>query len=531
MTESDHVLAVEGLGKSFGPTRVLDGVSFSVRPRSVTGLVGENGAGKSTLFNILSGLVATDAGSVLLKGRVFAPRSYREASLRGISRVFQEQALIGGIPVYENILLGHEAAFERLGVRRKAEMIALADRLLGLAGIRIDPRRRTDAYDFSVRQSIEIARACLLPGLVLGITDPVVLLDEPTSSLSKSDEESFFRLIGEMRNHAALLFVSHRLAEVLQLSDTVLVMKDGELVAEFPRGQVDENRLHALMVGRERRADYYQESRQHGGESSATVLDVAGLSVAGAFRGLTMSVREGEVVGVGGLLNSGKARLGRSIAGLVRPDAGTLRINREDVTAGAVRQRVAKGVAYVPAERLVEGLIAPYTITWNTGLASGDRLTGRFGVWGDRAEIAAARKNIARFDIRSTGPDQRCSTLSGGNQQKVVIGRWVYRAPRLLILDNPTRGVDAGGKEEIYRILRDLAVAGVGILLITDDLLELIGLSDRILIMSDGRIAGEVPAPPDAKPSERDLVRLMLEGAGGHDGAAEPCVKEIAEVA
>ena len=256
---------MDGLGKSFGRARVLSGVSFALRPKSVTGLIGENGAGKSTLFNILSGLLDPDTGSFRLKGKTIAPRSYREASLLGISRVFQEQALIGGIPVYENLLLGHEATFERLGVRRKAEMIGFADRLLGLAGIRIDPRRRTDGYDFSVRQSIEIARACLLPGLVLGISDPVVLLDEPTSALSKSDEEAFFRLIAEMRTHATLLFVSHRLAEVLQLSDTILVMKDGELVGEFPRGQVDEDRLHALMVGRERRVDYYQESRQLGG--------------------------------------------------------------------------------------------------------------------------------------------------------------------------------------------------------------------------------------------------------------------------
>jgi ABC-type sugar transport system ATPase subunit len=275
------------------------------------------------------------------------------------------------------------------------------------------------------------------------------------------------------------------------------------------------------MVGRERRADYYQESRQHGRSSPTPILEAAGLSLAGAFRDVSLSVGAGEVVGIGGLLNSGKSRLGRSIAGLARPDAGTLRIAGDEVAASEPRQLVARGVAYVPAERLLEGIIPSYTIAWNTGIASGDRLTGRLGLWNDRAEHAAARQNIARFAIRADGPEQRASTLSGGNQQKVVIGRWAYRAPRVLVLDNPTRGVDAGGKEEIYRILRDLGAAGVGILLITDDLLELIGLSDRILIMSDGRIAGEVPAPPEAKPGERDLVRLMLEGSTGAPESAE----------
>jgi ABC-type sugar transport system ATPase subunit len=284
------------------------------------------------------------------------------------------------------------------------------------------------------------------------------------------------------------------------------------------------------MVGRERRVDYYQETRQIGGKSARCALEGIGLSLVGAFRNVSLSVHEGEVVGVGGLLNSGKSRLGRSIAGLARSDAGTLRVAGNDVTADGLRQRVAKGVGYVPAERLVEGVIAPYTIAWNTGLASGDSLTGRLGVWDDRAENAAARKNIARFNIRADGPDQICSTLSGGNQQKVVLGRWAYRSPRVLVLDNPTRGVDAGGKEEIYRILRDLAAAGVGILLITDDLLELIGLSDRILIMSDGRIAGEVLSPPEAKPGERDLVQLMLgSGVAVERGGQE--IPRAAEVA
>ncbi|MCX5579709.1 sugar ABC transporter ATP-binding protein [Kaistia terrae] len=512
---SAPAIEVLGLTHDFGPTRVLDSISFAVPRGTIAGIVGENGAGKSTLFNILSGLLQPARGSLRLREKDYAPRSYRHALEQGVSRVFQEQALIPALPVYENLLLGHERAFERGGFRRHGAMIATARRIVDAAELDVDVTGETGSYDFSVRQSLEIARACLFPSLVLGISDPVVLLDEPTAALAREEEAAFFRLVRRLRHHATILFVSHRLTEVLAISDSIHVLKDGRLVASRLPAEVDEDQLHRLMVGRARGVDYY--SQQQGpipvdasGVSSRPVLAAEGLSLAGAFEDISFSVQPGEIVGIGGLLNSGKTRLGRAVAGLVTPASGTIRIDGDPVASIRPESMVALGVGYVPAERLTEGVIPALSIAWNVGLASGDRLTTRAGFWRKQAESSLATRAIQDLRIRADGPARAVETLSGGNQQKVVIARWAARQPKLLVLDNPTRGVDAGAREEIYAILRRLAAAGVAILVITDDLAELIGLSDRIFILRDRRQVAALDAAAETKPTEEALVALML---------------------
>jgi ribose transport system ATP-binding protein len=508
---ADEILEVLNLTKSFGGAVVLDSVSLTVAKNQIVGIVGENGAGKSTLFNIISGIVPADSGSVRLAGREIAPRNYREAMLLGISRAFQEQALVLNVPVYENILLSHEDRFDRWGFVDKARMIAVAEKIVRSVGLDIDVRRVIGDYDFSIRQSIEIARACLVPQEVLGIAHPIVLLDEPTSALQKTEEAAFFQLIRRLRARGSLVFVSHRLTEVLAVSDVIHVLKDGQRVATVDPSTTTEAMLHGLMVGRERDADYYHESEQTRPDDSRVVFQVKGLSRKGAYEDVSLSVRAGEILGIGGLLESGKSHLGKGAAGVVPPDAGIVQIKETACPEPDIRRLARLGLGYVPAERHAEGIILPFPVSWNVTLASGeDIFASDIGIWRHRQEAVVANQLIERLHIRCQGSQALCGSLSGGNQQKVVLAKWLCRDPAVLILDNPTRGVDAGAKEEIYALVRRLAARGVGIVLITDELMELIGLSNRIAIMREGRISAVLEAAPEAKPSERQLIELML---------------------
>ena len=501
----------EGLTKRYEVTTVLDRVDFEVPANAVVSFVGENGAGKSTLLNILSGINQSDAGAMTLNGEAYLPSNYEQAASLGVSRVFQEQSLIGNVPVYENLLLGHDHRFARAGLVDRKAMIAAAQKIADAAAIDVDVRRRTRDYDFSKRQSIEIARACLAPLQLAGVAHPLVLLDEPTSALDRRDEEAFFALVGKLKKVGSLLFVSHRLTEVLAISDVIYVLKDGQIAARLRPDDADEDRLHGLMVGRERVADYYHEIRQRSVDHAPIAFAVDGLSSPGTYDDIAFDVREGEVVGIGGLLDSGKSALGKGIAGVEAPSRGTVRLEDGATVRPDIRRLVKRRLGYVPAERLTDGIIAPFKVAWNISLASGaDLFTNRIGLWRRRREVETAERYIDDLAIRSGRPDAVCTGLSGGNQQKVVLARWLCREPKILVLDNPTRGVDAGAKEEIYRLIRDLTDRGVAIVLITDELLELIGLSNRILIMQRGRIVAEVAAPADGKPSERELVAGML---------------------
>jgi ribose transport system ATP-binding protein len=504
------LLELRDVSKSYGSTAVLRSVGLDLGANRVTGIVGENGAGKSTLLNIVSGLVAPDTGAMRLAGQPFAPASFAAASAAGVSRVFQEQALIPNIGVYENILLSHEGRFARFGqLMRRRSMIELAQAICDEAGIGVDVRRPTSDYSFSKRQLIEIARACFVPVRVVGATTPIVLLDEPTASLEKGDEEIFFRLLERLRGFA-VVFVSHRLTEVIDVCDDIVVFKDGEVVARVDPASASERSLHALMVGRDRDTDYYGEARQLAA-GGAVAFAAAGLTLAGAYDDVSLEVRAGEVLGIGGLLESGKSELGMGLAGVVRPDSGTVCIAGGTPRRPDIQALIAEGVGYVPAERLQDGMIAAFPVAWNISMASGgDLFSNALGLWRSAREIEVAERSIARLGIKARGALAECRTLSGGNQQKVVLARWLCRELKVLILDNPTRGIDAGAKQEVYALIRSLAEQGIAIVLITDELLELIGLSNRIAIMQHGRIVAECPAPAAAKPSEQHLVALML---------------------
>lgn len=504
-------LKATGLSRRFGESIAVDGLDLELRPGSVTGLVGENGAGKSTLLNILSGLLRPDSGQITLPGRGAPPASYPEAQRLGIARVFQEQALIGNLPIYENLLIGTEARHTNFGqMLNQRAMVDLADEMMREAGLKIDVRCRTSDLPFSKRQLVEIVRACLGPGMLFDHKVPIVLLDEPTASLERGDEDIFLALVARLRQTASLLFVSHRLGEVLSLSDSILVMKDGRRVAEVNPSQVDERELHRLMVGRVRDRDYYSEDRQRDDTAAAPVLAVRDLESCGSYQDIDFEVRPGEIFGIGGLLESGKTALGKGLAGLVPPERGEIALADGAWRRPRIKELIASGLGYVPAERLVEGMIAGQPLAWNITLPSGDLFSTWAGLWLHRREAEVSARMIDLLSIRTPSVQALCSHLSGGNQQKVVLARWLVRELSVLVLDQPTRGVDAGAKQEIYSLIRDLTDEGVAIVLISDELLELIGLSNRIAIMRQGRIVRILPAPVSAKPSEQELVEAML---------------------
>jgi len=518
-----QALHATGLSKRYGETVALANVDLGLPANKIIGLVGENGAGKSTLLNILSGIVRPDTGGIEVHGVPAKLESYALAQRLGVSRVFQEQALILNIPVFENVLLGAEAQFTSGGqFLRRRRMIELAQSMMDEAGASIDVRRITSDLTFSERQLVEIVRACMASRELFGVTSPIVLFDEPTASLEKAHERVFRHLIEKLRAAGAGLFVSHRLGEVLELCDEIVVLKDGRHVGAVDPADADERSLHRLMVGRERDTDYYHEAEQISASHKHPAFSVRNFATSLGAKRVSFDVMPGEIVGIGGLLESGKSELGRAIVGVDAVYDGEVRIGTGLWNRPKIQELVATGLGYVPAERLTEGMIAAQPVAWNISSASGgDLFANKCGVWKHKLEAEVSRGLIDRLKIKGATPQAPCNRLSGGNQQKVVLSRWLARDLQVLVLDNPTRGVDAGAKEEIYALLRVLAREGVAIVLITDELLELIGMSNRILIMQYGGISTTIDAPVDDKPSEQRLVEAMLGTPSTNEAAAE----------
>lgn len=503
------LLEVEGLTKEYPSVRALDSMSMSARRGELVGLIGENGAGKSTLLNILSGTEQRDAGTVHVRGRPVEFNNYRDATLQGVFRIFQELALVPNLRVHENFFLSHERRFETYGVLGQGRSAAVAQRILERFDHGwIDARATTGDYSFAVRQVLEIIKAFSLAE-VLGTEAPILLLDEPTAALASSEVEFLRELIEYVRPYAAIVFVSHRLSEIREWSDRIVVMKDGRVVAETTPTEATDRDLHYLMVGRRRDEMFYVEHRQRD-SLDAKSISVRAFSGPG-FRDVSFEVHGGEIVGVGGLLGSGKSELGRAIFGASPWTSGSLAIDGTPVDTASVQVSVQRGMGYVPPERREDGIFMEFPVLWNVSFGSiVDRPT-REGGWRlrPRAERDLASRYVERLNVKPPKLNVLARTLSGGNQQKVVLARWLALGVHILVLDNPTRGIDAGAKEEIYEILREIAEQGVAIVLISDDLLELIGLSNRIVVMKDGSVTQILDAPRDSKPDEASIVAAM----------------------
>ena len=500
------MLSVSAINKSFGSVRALRDVSIEVRPHEVVGLIGENGAGKSTLMRILSGSMRPDSGIVAVDGSPVVLRDTRRANECGIALVFQEQSLLLNMSVAENIFLAQEGPFTRFGVLGRRRMIAAARACLAKVGLDIDPAVKAGELSFAARQMVELAKALALEER----TDAplTILLDEPTSVLETKDIAVLFDRMRALKSRASFIFVSHRLDEVLEISDRVYVMKDGAVVAERSADASSVSELHAMMVGRELHAEYYREARQ-AAPADDTILEARGLSVEGVFHDVDFALRRGEVMGIAGVIGSGREELTRTLFGFLPQTAGTLRIDGHETVLRTPTQAVAAGIGYVPRERRVEGLVMDLSVAANVTLAS-LKAAMRRGFIDYGREKTIADDWIRRLNIKTPNSAQVCRNLSGGNQQKIVLARWMTARSHILILDHPTRGLDVGAKEEVYDLIRDLSAEGVAIVLTSDTLEETIGLCHTILVMRDGAITARFAAPARAKPTQVALLEHMV---------------------
>ena len=495
------VLALAGVKKSFGPVQVLHGVDLALNAGEVHALIGENGAGKSTIMKILGGYLAPTAGQVLLDGQPVRFRGGPQAEAAGIVVIHQEFNLAADLTVAGNIFLGRELTrgpgLDHAAMNRAAaELLAQLD-----TAIRPDARIR----DLSVpdRQMVEIAKA-------LSRKARALIMDEPSAALTHREVEALYAQVDRLRAEGvALMFCSHRLDEVARLADRVTVLRDGTVVRRALRGELSEDAMATAMVGRELSGIFPAK----GATGGAEMLRVQSLDVPGAVRGASLTLHSGEVLGIAGLVGSGRTELAEAIAGL-RPAAGQISVGGRAIRTGRPRDAAAAGIAYLTEDRKEAGLLLAKPLTENLTLAALDRFGFRID---RRCEAEAMAQAIRDFDIRAASPAMPAGALSGGNQQKLLLAKTMLTQPQIVIIDEPTRGIDVGTKQQIYHFVRGLARAGKGVIVISSELPEVIGLADRVLVMRQGRIAGEVAG--DAI-TEENIVRLAMGlGAEPHQPA------------
>ena len=492
--------------KIFPGVQALKAVDLKVNRGEIVGLVGENGAGKSTLMKVIYGAYQPDGGTVAIDGKTVRFQNPRQAMDHGIGMVFQEQSLITNLTVMENIFLGYESQFVGLGVINWKAMADAAKKQLAKVKLDIDPATTTSRLSFAQRQLVELAKVLTLEERFDG--DLVILLDEPTSVLAKEELELLFGLVRELTKRASFIFVSHRLDEVVELSDRIYVMKDGEVVDVMSRDEADIDAIQHKMVGRDVDKEYYRELKQkpYGEE---VLVSFKSVSHGERYHDISFDLHRGEVLCLVGTEGSGREAVLRTIFGLEAPASGNVAIKGQEVTRYKARVSVDLGVGYVPRERKVEGLVAGMNVFENMTLSQ-MRNYSSGGVLRTGAEIRLARDWIERLSIKTPDVYKDCGGLSGGNQQKVVLAKWRSGGSDIILLDHPTRGLDIGAKEDVYEMVREMSDLGAGVILIADTLEEAIGLSHTILVLKDGKFQKRFDGKPGSKPTLYDLVHHMI---------------------
>ncbi len=496
------LLELDGIGKSYPGVRALDDVSLNLTAGEVLGLVGENGAGKSTLMKVLGGVVRPDAGRIRLHGRDFPALTVAEAGAQGVAFVHQELSVFDNLDVAANVLMGREPV---IGNRLWGGPLRLVDRraaraqvapLLARLGADFGPEAPVATLSIAQRQMVEIARA-------LSMRARIIILDEPTSSLTLSETDRLLAAIAALRAAGTgIIYISHRLGEITTCADRVTCLRDGRVVGHLARGEINHATMTRLMIGRDLKSLYTPPAtapREAGG------LSIEGL-VTEAFpdRSIDLALRPGEILGLAGLVGAGRTSLARALFGVEPALAGRISLGGEELRIRNPREAIARGIYLVPEDRKRSGLVLDMSIAENVSLPD---LPGhaRAGLVRGASEAKAAEAQRQSLRIRAPGVAVNAGTLSGGNQQKVVLGKWLAMRPRALIFDEPTRGVDVGAKGEIYALMRGLADRGVAVLMISSDMEEVIGVSDRVAVMHEGRIAGMLER---AEVDEPNILRL-----------------------
>ena len=475
--------------KSFGPVVALRSGSLRLRSGSIHALIGENGAGKSTLVKIIAGLYRRDSGDFLLEGESVDFTSTAQSKAAGIAVIYQEPTLFPDLSVTENIFMGRQPT-GRLGRIDRKAMRDEAARIFQRLGVGLDPDRITEGLSIADQQIIEIAKAISLDARVL-------IMDEPTAALSGVEVERLFAVARSLRDEGrALLFISHRFDEVFALCDTVTVMRDGAYVETTPLAETTVDDLVRQMVGRDV-TELYPKLPSEVGE---VVLSVEGLTRRGVFSDVSFDLRAGEIVGLAGLVGAGRSEVARAIFGVDSYESGSVILHGASLPKGNPQKATVRGIALVPEDRRRQGLVLDDGVSRNVTLAIRSKLA-KWGLIWNGLENAAARVWASRLEVKTAALDAETGTLSGGNQQKVVIGKWLATEPTVLIVDEPTRGIDVGTKSEVHRLLSELAQQGLAILMISSELPEVLGMADRVLVMREGRLTGQftrAEATPEA---------------------------------
>ncbi|MEV6602658.1 sugar ABC transporter ATP-binding protein [Kutzneria sp. NPDC051319] len=477
------MLQAVGVSKHFAGVQALREVDFELRPGQVHTLVGENGAGKSTLIKVLTGVYQPDAGELLLDGVPAAFGRPLDAQAAGISTVYQEVNLVPSMSVAQNLFLGHEPR-NRLGLIDFPGMQAQARQLLSELGISVDPRRALRTLGLGVQQMIAVARA-------VRARAKVVIMDEPSSSLEPREVETLFDVIRRLHERdVAVLYVSHRLEELYQICDTVTVLRDGRVVHSGPLAEIGRLELVATMLGRELSGERTVFAGEHDSRE-ATVLSGKGLRRRTVLDGVDLTVHPGEVVGLGGLLGSGRTETMKALVGLQPLDAGEIEVAGKKIRAGSTPAAIRAGLVLVPEDRKAEGIIPTLSVRENIVLAALPRLSVA-GVVSKRKQREIVDTFMRRLRIKAASPEQKVGELSGGNQQKVMLARWLAMSPKVLLLDEPTRGIDVGAKAEVQALVDELAGQGLGIVMVSSDLEELVEGADRVIVLREGASVAEL---------------------------------------
>jgi ribose transport system ATP-binding protein len=496
-------LAIANARKQFPGVLALDGVSLELAPGEVLAVVGENGAGKSTLMKIAAGVYRRDAGTMMLDGEPVEFTTPGDAIAAGVSLIHQELNLAENLSVADNLFLGRERTYGGpLRILDKSTAKARAAQLLTRVGLPASrATARVETLPPGEKQLVEIARA-------LGLQVRILIMDEPTSSLTQRETETLYGVIDGLKAEGvSVLYISHRLAEVKRVADRVVVLRDGRNAGELAKHEINHENMVRLMVGRDLKQFYPKDHRKGGGEPIFRVHDLRYRN--GPATPATFEVRAGEILGMAGLVGAGRTELAEAVFGVRPLTSGTLTLNGQTLRIRRPQDAIDAGVFLVPEDRRLHGLVVPESVGFNLSLPNLDRLGGLFGTR-RTAEAALHATWIDKLRVKTPSARQTVGLLSGGNQQKVVYGKWLARGPKLLILDEPTRGVDVGAKAEIYALVDELAGNGVAVWMITSDMEELLGMSDRVLVMHEGRIAGELAKP---QLTEEAVMRLATGGS------------------
>jgi rhamnose transport system ATP-binding protein len=489
----DPIVELRDVSKSYGAVRALRDGKLSLRPGEVRALIGENGAGKSTLVKVLGGVVRRDTGEMLVDGQPVEFHSPHAARDAGIAVIYQEPTLFPDLSVSENVVMGFHPLKGLKRIDRGAmhgQVNALLDRL----GVRLDPERPVRGLSIADQQIVEIAKA-------LSLNARVLIMDEPTAALSGPEVERLFTVVRALQEHgAAVLFISHRLDEVATISDTVTVMRDGAVVHDARTADTTPDEMVRRMVGRDLSALFPKQDAEVG----QIVLHVERLTREGVFFDVSLDVRAGEIVALAGLVGAGRSEVARAIFGIDKPDAGHVEVAGQRLPPGRPLAAMRAGVGFVPEDRRQQGLVMDLSIARNVSLTR-LRALARTGLIRSAAENTLAGEWAARLQLKYHRLGDSVGTLSGGNQQKVVLGKWLATDPKVLIVDEPTRGIDVGTKSEVHRLMSELAGQGLAVLMISSELPEVLGMADRVLVMHEGRLTGELSR---AEADEESVIRL-----------------------